>query len=172
MQATLRDFESTPRRLVLLSWLWLSDVNAERAPFLYIPGSHKLIGKHWEEKYSSGLHAQLPRCKGVFQDSESISAPWQEALEGIPDSEFGQPRKLTARRGQLSLISTSMLHSGSCNQDSVPRKFINISWTARGVSVGMLPHQFKARQSLVDAFRSAVDVVCPGRAVSALYRFP
>ena len=113
VQASLSDFESTPRRIVLLSWIWLSDVTETRAPFLHVPGSHKQIGRHWESSaFSPALQGQLPRCKGVFQHEDSVTAPWQEVL-GLPPTEFAAPQRLTARRGQVSFICTAMLHSGS-----------------------------------------------------------
>ena len=113
VQASLSDFESTPRRIVLLSWIWLSDVTEKRAPFLHVPGSHKQIGRHWESSaFSPALQGQLPRCKGVFQHEDSVTAPWQE-VRGLPPTEFAAPQRLTARRGQVSFICTAMLHSGS-----------------------------------------------------------
>ena len=52
--------------------------------------------------------------------------------------------------------------------DSEARKFVNISWTAAGVRVGMLPHQLDAKPPLDAAFRAALDQDWPGRAAALL----
>ena len=39
------DWEAAPRRTIVLFWLWLNDVNEDRAPMMFCPGSHLPIAE-------------------------------------------------------------------------------------------------------------------------------
>ena len=47
-------------------------------------------------------------------------------------------RPLLARRGQISMFTSGLLHSGTPNHDTTARKLLVLSWSPRGL--GLPPH--------------------------------
>ena len=161
-QTTWADFTARPRRTILCIWLWLSDVPAERGAMRYVPvrpptpppaspstastarqrcsaclqGSHRPIASHWETALSDEHRAQLPRVHGLRLQPTPAVPSYPEI---IPDADrwLGtEPTAVVARRGQATLITTSVVHSAWKNRDVVPRKAIQCQITAAGVSIG------------------------------------
>jgi hypothetical protein len=60
-QATVSDWEATPRRTRVELWHWLSDVPADRGAMRVLPGSHLPIMKAWDRVCACAPHALLGR---------------------------------------------------------------------------------------------------------------
>ena len=65
IQATLEDFEATPRRMRAELWFWLNDVPAHRGAMRILPGSHRSIMAHWSRVLRPEHKAELPRVHGL-----------------------------------------------------------------------------------------------------------
>ena len=63
IQYCLEDWAQTPRRVVCSYFLWLTDVNARRAPMMHRPGSHRLIAAHRQK--DPALKDVVPMVAGV-----------------------------------------------------------------------------------------------------------
>ena len=101
-----------------------------------LQGSHRPIASHWETALSDEHRTQLPRVHGLRLQPTPAVPSYPEI---IPDADrwLGtEPTAVVARRGQATLITTSVVHSAWKNRDAVPRKAIQCQITAAGVSIG------------------------------------
>src|SRR5205823_2049511 len=92
IQYPLADFRSVPRGIICSFFLWITDVNEQRAPMMFRPGSHLLIA---EER------ARDPE----WQAASAKVAP--VPLEKLPDLPYSEPVPLLARAGQVSVLTTA-----------------------------------------------------------------
>ena len=132
IQYCYSDFQSTPRRIVCSFFLWLSDVNTRRAPMMFRPGSHLLLARE-NERRGAG-EGDVRTVRGA-------------ALEQLPPLDYAPPIPITARSGQVSVLTTSAVHGGSTNVDDTPRKAMIITFTADGVEIGMPVEQMEKKLS-------------------------
>ena len=138
IQYCLSDFESTPRRIVCSFFLWLSDVNERRAPMMFRPGSHLLLAKE-NERRGAGA-GEVRTVKGAM-------------LEQLPALDYAPPIPITARAGQVSVLTTSAVHGGSTNMDDASRKAMIITFAAAGVEIGLPPEQAEQKRDCDRALR-------------------
>ena len=120
IQYCLSDLRATPRRMVCSFFLWLTEVNEQRAPMMFRPGSQWLIAA--ERELDETLRSQPPRVAGV-------------SLAQLPPLAYAEPMPLLARAGQVSVLTTSAVHGASINIESAPRKVMVITFTAAGVQI-------------------------------------
>ena len=158
IQATLEDFEATPRRMRAELWFWLNDVPAHRGAMRILSGSHRHIMEHWSQVLQPDHKAQLPRVHGLRPAPVSKNAP--AFPEYIPDMHSGppwiqqDPSPAVARRGQILVLCSAGLHSAWMNEDNVPRKAMGTSWVATGVSCGLPKNQRDAVMEFFPRLRS------------------
>jgi phytanoyl-CoA dioxygenase PhyH len=132
IQYCLSDLNATPRRMICSFFLWLTDVNERRAPMMLRPGSHWLIAA--ERERDPELKTQVPRVAGVSQS-------------GLPALSYADPIPLTARAGQVSVLTTSTIHGASVNVDTEPRKDMVITFNAAGVEIALPPDQSEQKRA-------------------------
>jgi len=130
IQYCTSDFESMPRRMVCSYFLWLNDVNEKRAPMMHRPGSHLLIAQHRQN--DSRLAEDAPAVKGASK-------------ELLPDLPYSDPVPVTATAGQVSVLTTSMVHAGSTNVDTEPRYAFVITFHPREFYIGLPESQAEAK---------------------------
>ena len=158
IQATLEDFEATPRRMRAELWFWLNDVPAHRGAMRILSGSHRHIMEHWSQVLQLDHKAQLPRVHGLRPAPVSKNSP--AFPEYIPDMHSGppwiqqDPSPAVARRGQILVLCSAGLHSAWMNEDNVPRKAMGTSWVATGVSCGLPKNQRDAVMEFFPRLRS------------------
>ena len=157
IQATLEDFEATPRRMRAELWFWLNDVPADRGAMRILPGSHRAVMEHWNRVLSSEHKAQLPRVHGLRPAPVSENAP--SFPEYIPDIDKlpwieHQPVPAVARRGQILILCSAGLHSAWQNENTISRKAMGTSWVATGVSCGLPKNQRDAVMSFLPKLRN------------------
>ena len=140
IQATLKDFEASPRRMRAELWCWLNDVPAHRGAMRILPGSHRTIMDHWGRILRPEHKARLPRVHGLQPAPVPPTAPafpeYIPDIGGTPWNEC-EPTPAVARRGQILVLCSAGLHSAWQNEDCVPRKAILISWVAAGLTCGL-----------------------------------
>jgi hypothetical protein len=110
------DWQARPRRVVCSFFLWLSDVNHRRAPMVGRPGSHRLLAR----KGGRGR----PQVAGV-------------GLDALPALDYGEPVPIVARAGQVTVVTTAMVHGSSVNVDDEARRALIMTYTARGVRIDL-----------------------------------
>jgi ectoine hydroxylase-related dioxygenase (phytanoyl-CoA dioxygenase family) len=126
IQYRLSDLHAVPRRMVCSYFLWISDVNKRRAPLMYRPGSHRLIAQ--ERENQPDLKDTIPLVAGA-------------TLNQLPALQYADPIPVVSRAGQVTVLTTAMVHGASVNVDSAPRKVMVITFTAEGVEIGLPPDQ-------------------------------
>jgi ectoine hydroxylase-related dioxygenase (phytanoyl-CoA dioxygenase family) len=137
-QMSLADWEATPRRTICHAWLWLADVTEDRAPIIVHPGSHRVIASEWSK--DDDLCAQLPRVHGV-----DASHPTIQGL--LQSGELAPAEPVLARAGQITFLSTGMLHSASANRDPTSaRKIFLTTFTASSVHMVLPTAQLQSKQ--------------------------
>ena len=132
IQYCLADLDALPRRMICSFFLWISDVNERRAPLMYRPGSHRLIAAYREHQLH--LKGTVPVVKGVW-------------LKQLPALSYASAIPAVARSGQVTVLTTAMVHGASVNVDQVARKAMIITFTARGVEIGLPSDQAAAKRS-------------------------
>ena len=103
--------------------------NSKRAPLTVYPGSHRAHFDAWEEQLSNGDldRRALPRIVGCR--AAQLPTPQREAVP------------CEAKQGQVTILTTAVLHSASDNSDTQPRLVLNPSFTAVGVTIALPPPQ-------------------------------
>jgi hypothetical protein len=117
IQYSLADFQAVPKTIICSFFLWLTDVNEKRAPMMVRPGSHRLLAE------------VNTRGSGV------APAP----MDRLPKLPYADPVPLTATAGQVSVLTTALVHGASVNVDSEPRKNLVLTFVAEGVKIGLSP---------------------------------
>ncbi len=164
IQATLEDFEATPRRMRAELWFWLNDVPAHRGAMRILPGSHRSIMAHWSRVLRPEHKAELPRVHGLRPAPVSpTAAAFPEYIPDLGEKSWleCEPVPAVARRGQILVLCSAGLHSAWQNEDTVPRKAMGTSWIAAGVSGGLPKNQ---RDALMDFFPRLRHQLRPDRA--------
>ena len=131
IQYRLRDFQAVPRNILCSFFLWLTDVNEKRAPMMLRPGSHLLLAEKREHD---------PDWKGDPPQVAPVS------LENLPALPYAAPIPLTAKAGQVSVLTTAAVHGASVNVDREPRKNLVLTFTAAGVTIGLPPQEERQKQ--------------------------
>ena len=138
IQYSLEDWAQTPRRVVCSFFLWLTDVNKRRSPMMHRPGSHRLVAQ---------ARSADPALKDAAPGIEGIR------MEDLPP-EYAQPEPVLARAGQVSVLTTSMVHGGSTNIDTAPRKVMVLTYTAAGAEIGLPEAQAETKRTYDARLRS------------------
>ena len=124
------DFQTVPRNIVCSYFLWLSDVNEKRAPLMYRPSSHHLLAAH--RQADPVLRGAVPCVAGV-------------TLAELPDLPYTDPMPVGAQAGQVTVLTTGMVHGASVNIDDRPRKALVITFRAAGADIGLPSEQARAK---------------------------
>jgi ectoine hydroxylase-related dioxygenase (phytanoyl-CoA dioxygenase family) len=132
IQYTLSDWQAKPRRIVCSFFLWLTDVNARRAPMMVRPGSHWLLAEAREN--DPEFRGKNPRVAGVSQ-------------ERLPALDYAEPVPILAKCGQVSVLTTAAVHGASVNVDAELRRNLVITFTAAGVKVELPPDQAEQKRA-------------------------
>ena len=125
IQYSLEDWAATPRRVVCSFFLWLTDVNQRRAPMIHRPGSHRLVAV--ARSADPVLKDEPPGIQGI----KMVDLP----------PEYAAPQPVLAQAGQVTVLTTSMVHGGSTNIDNEPRKALVMTYAAAGVEIGLPENQ-------------------------------
>jgi ectoine hydroxylase-related dioxygenase (phytanoyl-CoA dioxygenase family) len=131
IQYPLSDFQAVPKGIICSYFLWLTDVNAQRAPLMYRPGSHLLLAA--ERERHPELRGAAPQVAGA-------------SLAQLPALNYAPPLPILAKAGQVSVLTTAMVHGASTNVDTVPRKDMVITFVAAGVKIGLPPGQAQQKR--------------------------
>ena len=134
-----RDWHARPRQVICSFFLWLSDVNARRAPMVCRPESHRLLA-------STGRRGH-PHVAGM-------------GLDALPRHDYQEPTPILARAGQVSVVTTAMVHGSSLNVDDAPRRALIMTYTARGVRIDLPGGQEMERRNYL---RTLAEHLSPPR---------
>jgi ectoine hydroxylase-related dioxygenase (phytanoyl-CoA dioxygenase family) len=74
-------------------------------------------------------------------------------LDLLPKLEYADAVPLTAKAGQVSVLTTATVHGASVNVDDQPRKSMVITFTAEGVDIGLKPHEVQQKRDYDAALR-------------------
>jgi len=119
-------------------FLWLTDVEMDRAPMMYRPGSHLPLAAHWEKM--PDLISQIPRVNGM-------------KLADLPAFDYAEPEPLLATAGQVSVLTTGMVHGASVNTGTQVRKALVMTWHDAGGSCGLPVAQEEAKRAYDEVLR-------------------
>jgi ectoine hydroxylase-related dioxygenase (phytanoyl-CoA dioxygenase family) len=125
------DFQVVPKNILCSFFLWLTDVNEKRAPMMLRPGSHILL---------ADVREHDPHWEGVPPRVAPVP------LAKLPELPYADPVPLTAKAGQVSVLTTAAVHGASVNVDCEPRKNLVFTFTAAGVTIGLPPNEEEQKQ--------------------------
>nr|CAA9239492.1 hypothetical protein AVDCRST_MAG63-1361 [uncultured Armatimonadetes bacterium] len=134
IQYRLSDFLARPRRILCSFFLWLSDVNERRAPMMVRPGSHLLLARLREDDPAWDAGGGGPPAVAPVM------------LADLPPLPFAPPVPLTARAGQVSVLTTATVHGASTNVDTQPRRNLVFTFAAAGVTIGLPPGEERQKR--------------------------
>jgi hypothetical protein len=156
VQLTRSDFEATPRRDQLTLWLWLSEVTPESGAMRILPGSHKKFMDHWELTLLPERRQYLPRVHGL----RPAPAPLAEGLPELGATRWldQQPIPAVAHRGQLLVVSGTILHSAWHNPAPESRKGFLLQFMAQEVAGGLAEGRIEVCQQVYPGLRSALPL--------------
>ncbi|MEC8931079.1 MAG: hypothetical protein VYB08_06655, partial [Candidatus Latescibacterota bacterium] len=80
------------------------------------------LAAHWETQ--TDLVDEIPRIIGI-------------KLADLPDLDYAEPQPLLAKAGQVSVLTTGMVHGASVNTGDTPRKAMVITFHDVDVPVGL-----------------------------------
>jgi hypothetical protein len=112
-QVTTSDFRATPRRDMCAIWLWLTDVEPERAAMRIMPKSHVEISAHWQQTLHPTRQSMLPRNYGLFPHPSHNYPTYPQHIVEPAHFQYTElePTAVVARRGQALVFTQSMLHA-------------------------------------------------------------
>ncbi len=89
---------------------------------MYRPASHQLLAREWE--IWPELKGEIPRVIGI-------------PLSDLPAFDYAEPQPLLASAGQVTVLSTAMVHGASLNVDVASREVLVMTFTAADVKVAL-----------------------------------
>ncbi len=104
----------------LKGWFFLDDVDADKGPFEYVPGSHRLTARRLKWEYAQSLKALQSPDEHVSAGSFRAGSEDLDAM-GLPD-----PVAVTVPANTLVLADTVGFHRRGEAQDTTPRRAIYI----------------------------------------------
>ena len=96
-----------------------------RAPMMHRPGSHRLV---------AAARSADPVLKDATPGVQGIK------MVNLPP-EYAAPQPVLSQAGQVTVLTTSMVHGGSTNIDDEPRKVLVMTYTAARVEIGLPENQ-------------------------------
>ena len=90
------------------------DVEEDRGPLMYRPGSQRLIAAHMEAHPS-----QLDKS----------------GVDELPDLDYAPPVPLLVRSGQVSVFTTATIHGASIYTGQKPRRAMAVNFMPRGLEM-------------------------------------
>ena len=142
----LSDLDATPRRDVVSIWLWLNDVPPGRAAMRIAPGSHRILGEHWErmkEDWKQGKPLPVPP-----NDGTGTGEARQREADLSPFAAI-EPWAVVANRGDVWFSRSHWYEATAIDCIYMPARLIDLSlvagtrWLAqrrRGAAQGHLQH--------------------------------
>lgn len=122
------DWHATPRRTILLFWLWLADVTVDRSPMMFCPASHLPIAAANEAHGAP----HLPHAGGAPYRKDDGSIVSGYLPYNFDSSQLSEPQPLLAKRGQVTALTTSMYHTSSPNFGAQrPATTVSLSFAQR-----------------------------------------
>lgn len=117
---SLCDLDAIPHRMLVTFLVWLTDVTMDRAPLMYRPASHRQVAAYISETESPSYRL----CKVLNYSGENL-----------PSLDYSEPQPILAKAGQVSVVTTSLIHSASSNSGTLPRRVLFISFAPKGMPV-------------------------------------
>lgn len=145
VQYSLSDIDATPRRMTVSFFIWIDDVNEKRAPLMYRRGSHRQIAE-WRQRHPR-YQNEVPRVHGTTE-------------ENLPSLDYEPAQPIVAKAGQVSVLTTALVHGPSTNVDIKSRYACHLSYTSDEFDIE-LP---KPKQNVrVGYYRALRDYLRPDR---------
>lgn len=116
IQFSIEEMESTPRRMLAMMMVIVDDLPEGRGNTFVRLGSHRVIAEWLREHGKEPVKAQPTR------------------FEDLPrELTFAELTPVVARRGQAAAFSTAVVHCGSTNIDTQPRKIMFVNFCPLGM---------------------------------------
>lgn len=162
IQATLDDFEATPRRMRCELWHWINDVPAHRGAMRVLLGSHRSSMRQWSAALAPEHKCMLPRVHGLRPSPAPNAPAFPEHVpppdDGGPPWEEREPTPMVCKAGQILVLCSTTLHQAWSNEDSVTRKALGGGgWVAKGVPCGLPPDQLSQMAEFMPELKARLD---------------
>lgn len=114
IQYSLEEFDATPKHMMCMLMILVSDLPEGRANTFIRPGSHRMIAQHLADT------GQPPyKATPTF-------------IKDLPDLDWPEPMPIVGKAGTVVAFSTSLIHCGSTNITDQPRQLVFSNFCTRG----------------------------------------
>jgi len=113
IQFTPEEMDARPRVMLAMMMVFVDDLPPGRGNTWVRLGSHRII--------SQSLNGKKPNRITATKPSE------------LPEQNYGPLTPVVAKKGQVAAFTTALLHVGSNNIDTQPRKILFVNFTPRGM---------------------------------------
>ncbi len=116
IQFSLEEMEATPRRMLAMMMVIVDDLPEGRGNTFVRLGSHRVIAQWLRDNSQEATKAHPIKAEDLPQELE-----------------FTELTPVVAKRGQAAAFSTAILHCGSTNIDTEPRKIMFVNFCPLGM---------------------------------------
>ncbi len=116
IQFSIEEMEATPRRMLAMMMVFVDDLPEGRGNTFVRLGSHRVIAEWLQERGEEATKAQPIK--------------FDDLPKGLT---FTELTPVVAKRGQAAAFSTAIVHCGSTNPDSQPRKVMFVNFCPLGM---------------------------------------
>ena len=140
---SLDEMAATPRRMLAMMMVFIEDLPPGRGNTWVRLGSHRRIAEHLQQNNLDPIKAQPTFTKD------------------LPDLDVAELTPVVAKRGQVAAFTTALMHCGSSNIDTQPRKILFVNFSPRGLlwqtsgNYNRRERQIAWRQRLCEQFPAA-----------------
>jgi len=110
-----KDLHTDTFHPTMKAWLFIDDVDADRGPFTYVPGSHRLSGARLRWEYRQSLAA---RDSG---NAHTANGSFRVSQADLSAMGLGEAQAITVRRNTLVLANTHGFHCRGQARERVTR---------------------------------------------------
>lgn len=154
MSLSLKDLSATPRRMAVSLFLWLNDVNKERAPLMVRPGSHRRIAEIMGDNPRYIHRSWDPDDYINVPDEMSLPLYVPTGPNDWPKAEFDDPIPCVARAGQVTVLNPAVIHAASTNIGHGNRQSMHIDMWPADVEIGETKNRRINREKYMGKLRT------------------
>ncbi len=126
------DYQASPVRMPCGFFIWLTDVGPDNFPLHYRPGSHLQVLRYMDEYPDDNSH---------------------EYKQKPPLLDYKAPLPIYAKAGQVTVLSSTLVHSGSVTPGCRERRLLVVDYKAKGTDFSLFVQNEEGRRRYLEALK-------------------